>query len=95
MGACQAGTKTLHRQHNLGGINQTGSTQSSQTCPPQPSPATFTGLEVFSTKSSNDGHYGFGDLACFITEHFGFLSKGKFQLRKQPSQNQLSCVPAW
>lgn len=35
MGAWVAGTKTLHRQHNSGSRNQTGSTQSSQTGPAQ------------------------------------------------------------
>lgn len=37
-----AGTKTLHRQHNSGSRNQTGSTQSSQTGLAQISQATVT-----------------------------------------------------
>lgn len=35
VGACKAGTKTLHRQHNSCSRNQTGSTQSSLTGPAQ------------------------------------------------------------
>lgn len=39
VGAWVAGTKTLHRQHNSGSRNQTGSTQSSLTGPAQISSA--------------------------------------------------------
>lgn len=95
MGACQAGTKILHRQHNSGGRNQTGSTQSSQTGPAHPRPVTFTRLEAFSTEFNNSHHFGFGDFTCFVSENFSSISKGKCQLRRLPSPNTVPCVLAW